>query len=120
MSIAYVSGRGMAVATRAALLLALSLGGCATSSVGTSSLMDAHAEVLPSTSASTAKTSAAKVSAYPAVEDLPRSNRQTMSLDERSKLTKELIAARDRQMARKAEADAATADKPADVQPAQQ
>src|SRR6516164_5096946 len=85
MRIAYVNGRATALAARAVLLLTLSLGGCATSNVGSSS-MDARAEVpVPP-----------KASGYPAVEDLP-SNRGMMTADEQSKLKKELTAARDRQ-----------------------
>jgi hypothetical protein len=81
----------MAALTAAALLLySLSLGGCATSTTG-SSLMDAHAEepVRP------------KTSGYLPVEDLPpRDERPAMTAEERLKLQKELIAARDRQASR--------------------
>jgi hypothetical protein len=70
------------------LLLSLSLGGCATSSTG-SSLMGAHAEVPASSGA------------YLPVEDLPASrDKPAMSTEERAKLRKELIAARDRQTSR--------------------
>jgi hypothetical protein len=65
------------------LLLSLSLGGCATSTG--SSVMDARAE-------------APKADSYLPVEDLPPNrDKPTMTVDERSKLQKELIAARDRQ-----------------------
>jgi hypothetical protein len=81
----------MAALTAAALLLySLSLGGCATSTTG-SSLMDAHAEepVRP------------KTSGYLPVEDLPpRDEKPAMTAEERLKLQKELIAARDRQASR--------------------
>lgn len=70
-----------------ALLLSFSLGGCATSTAG-SSLMDARAEApMPP-----------KTTAYLPVEDLPPPRQMAvMTPDERSKLQKELIAARDRQ-----------------------
>jgi hypothetical protein len=71
----------------ALLLSGLSLGGCATSSGG-SSLMDARAQA----------TAPPKTSAYLPVEDLPpKREKPAMTPDERSKLQKELIAARDRQ-----------------------
>ena len=86
MGIAYVSNERKisAFATAALLLSSLSLGGCITSTAG-SSLMDARAEApaLP------------KTSVYLPVEDLPP--KPTMTADERSKLQKELIAVRDRQ-----------------------
>jgi hypothetical protein len=85
MGIAYVDERRTALAV-GALLLSLSLGGCATSTG--SSLMDAHAEasVPPTTSV------------YLPVEDLPpQRENPAMTPDERLKLKKELIAARDRQ-----------------------
>jgi hypothetical protein len=83
-------GKVTALAAVALLLLGLSLGGCATSTAG-SSLMDARAEApaLP------------KTSVYLPVEDLPpKSEKPAMTADEQSKLKKELIAARDRQAAR--------------------
>jgi hypothetical protein len=86
MGIAYVY---KALAAGTPLLLSLSLGGCATSTSG-SSPMDARAEApVPP-----------KTSAYLPVEDLP-APRETpvMTPDERLKLQKELIAARDRQAA---------------------
>jgi hypothetical protein len=87
MGIAYVDKRKAALAAAALLLSSLSLGGCATSTTG-SSLMDARAEV----------PAPAKTSAYPPVEVVPPPREKpTMTSDERSKLQKELIAARDRQ-----------------------
>ena len=78
--------------TAAALLLgSLSLGGCATSTAG-SSLMDAHAEapLRPN------------ISGYLPVEDMPsKDEKPAMTADERLKLQKELIAARDLQAARR-------------------
>jgi hypothetical protein len=75
------------LATAALLLSGLSLGGCATSTAG-SSLMDARAEA----------TAVPKTSVYLLVEDLPpKREKPAMTADERSKLQKELIAARDRQ-----------------------
>jgi hypothetical protein len=87
-------------ALAAPLLFSLSLGGCATSIAG-SSLMDARAEAL----------APSKTSVYPAVEDLPpRRDVPAMTPEERLKLQKELIAARDRQApAGKARAHAAPA-----------
>ena len=69
------------------MLLGLSLGGCATSTAG-SSLMDARAEA----------PAVPKASVYPPLEDLaPKRAVPAMTADERLKLAKELIAARDRQ-----------------------
>jgi hypothetical protein len=82
MGIACVNGQ-----IRVLLLLTLSLGGCATSTAG-SSLMDARAEA----------PAPRKTSGYLPVEDLPPP-RESMTADERLKLEKELIAARDRQAA---------------------
>ena len=90
MSIAYVYHRRTLLAAGAlSFLLSVSLGGCATSTAG-SSLMDARAEApMPP-----------KTSAYLPVEDLPPPREMSvMTQDERSKLKKELIAARDRQAA---------------------
>jgi hypothetical protein len=90
MGIAYVSNeRKTAVFAAAALLLSsLSLGGCA--STAGSSLMDARAEA----------PAPPKASAYLPVEDLPPPREKpVMTPDERLKLQKELIAARDRQLA---------------------
>jgi hypothetical protein len=89
MGIAYVYRQITALAAATPLLVSLSLGGCATSTGG-SSLMDARAEatVPPTTSL------------YLPVEDLPPPrDMPVMTPDERSKLQKELIAARDRQAA---------------------
>jgi hypothetical protein len=75
------------LATAALLLSGLSLGGCATSTAG-SALMDARAEA----------TALPKTGVYLPVEDLPpKREKPAMTADERSKLQKELIAARDRQ-----------------------
>ena len=80
-------GRTSFLVAAALLLSSLSLGGCATSSVG-SSLMDARAQA----------TAPPKTSAYLPVEDLPpKREKPAMTAEERSKLQKELIAARDRQ-----------------------
>jgi hypothetical protein len=90
MSIAYVYRRRTLVAAGTlSFLLSVSLGGCATSTAG-SSLMDARAEApMPP-----------KTSAYLPVEDLPPPREMSvMTPDERTKLKKELIAARDRQAA---------------------
>lgn len=85
MGIAYVCKPIAALATGALLLSSLSLGGCATSG---SSLMDARAEAPASP----------KASAYLPVEAMPPAREKAaMTPDERSKLQKELIAARDRQ-----------------------
>jgi hypothetical protein len=71
----------------AALLLGLSLGGCATSTAG-SSLMDARAEA----------TALPKATGYLSVEDLPpRLEKPAMTADALSKVKKDLITARDRQ-----------------------
>jgi hypothetical protein len=79
-------GKTMSLAT-AALLLGLSLGGCATSTAG-SSLIDARAEA----------TALPKTGVYLPVEDLPpKREKPAMTADERAKLLKELTAARDRQ-----------------------
>ena len=80
------------IASRAAaalLLLSLSLGGCATSTAG-SSLMDARAE---------APARPKEADGYLPVHDLPpKREKPAMTADERLKLEKELIAARDRQV----------------------
>ena len=89
MGIAYVSNERKisAFAASALLLSSLSLGGCATSTAG-SSLMDARAET----------PAPPKTSVYLPVEDLPpKREKPAMTADERSKLQKELIAVRDRQ-----------------------
>ena len=98
MGIGYVCKRHAAFAAGTALLLSLSLAGCA-SSAG-SSLLDARAEVpMPP-----------ETSAYLPVEDLPSPrDKLPMTPDERSKLENELIVARDRQaVARKAQGAAIT------------
>jgi hypothetical protein len=89
MGVAYVSNERKISALAAATLLlsSLSLGGCATSTAGLP-LMDARAEA----------PAPAKRSVYLPVEDLPpKREKPAMTADERSKLQKELIAARDRQ-----------------------
>jgi hypothetical protein len=93
MGIAYVYKQMTALAAAALLVLSLSLGGCATSTGG-SSLMDARAEA----------PAPPKTSAYLPVEVLPPAREKpAMTSDERSKLQKELIAARNRQEAGKAQ-----------------
>jgi hypothetical protein len=90
MDAAYVSNerKTTALAAGALLLSSLSLGGCATSTDG-SSLMDARAEAAPAPSV------------YPLLDDLPpKREKPAMTPDERLKLQKELIAARDRQTSR--------------------
>jgi len=104
MGIAYVNGQIRALAAGALLLLTLSLGGCATSTAG-SSLMDARAEA----------PAPRETSGYLPVEDLPP-RREIMTADERLKLEKELTAARDRQAA----AVKARGGAPQTVQPANQ
>ena len=89
MGIARIYKQITVLAAATPLALSLSLSGCATSAGG-SSPMDARAEV----------PAPPKTSAYPLVEDLPPPREQpTMTPDERSKLQKELAAARDRQTA---------------------
>ena len=77
-------GKVIAPAAAALLLSSLALGGCATSTAG-SSLMDARAEA----------PGVPKTSAYPSLE--PRQAAPAMTADEQSKLAKELNAARNRQ-----------------------
>jgi hypothetical protein len=91
MRIEHICERRMALVSAALLLLSLSFGGCATSTTH-SSLMDARAEVpVPP-----------KTSAYLPVEDLPPARENpVMTPDERSKLQKDLLAARDRQAVKK-------------------
>ncbi|MGD1074222.1 MAG: hypothetical protein ABSB15_29300 [Bryobacteraceae bacterium] len=87
MGTAHGYERITAPAAGALLLLGLSLGGCATSSAG-SSLMDARAQ----------SPAPPKAGAYLPVEDLPpKREMPAMTPDERSKLKNELTAARDRQ-----------------------
>ena len=79
-------GRTTSLATAALLLSGLSLGGCATSTAG-SSLMDARAEA----------PAPPKAGVYLPVEDLPpKREKPAMTPDERLKLQKDLTAARDR------------------------
>jgi hypothetical protein len=80
-----------ALAAAALVLCSLSLDGCAISTIG-SSPMDARAEVPARPNAG----------GYLAVEDLPPKGEKptTMTVDERLKLQKELIDARDRQASR--------------------
>jgi len=86
MGIAYVNGQIRTLTAVALLLLTLSLGGCATSTAG-SSLMDARAD---ETSAPRKKTGG-----YPSLE-VPPPPLEIMTADERLKLEKELTAARRR------------------------
>ena len=89
MGVAYASNERKisALAAAALLLSSLSLGGCMTSTAG-SSLMDARAEAA----------APPKTSVYLPVEDLPpKREKPAMTPDERFKLQQELIAARDRQ-----------------------
>ena len=103
MGVAYVSNERKitALAAAALLLSSLSLGGCATSTAG-SSLIDARAEAAPAPP---------NTSVYPLLGDLPpKREKPAMTPDEQLKLQKELIAARDRQApAGKARAPAAPA-----------
>jgi hypothetical protein len=85
MGFAYVCQRSTTLAA-GALLLSVSLGGCASSAIG-SSLMDARAEA------------PAPPTAYLSVQDLPKRVMPSMTPDERSKLKQELIAVRDHQAA---------------------
>jgi hypothetical protein len=90
MDIANANQKTTGLAAIPLLLLGLSLGACATSTDGSSSLMDARAQAA----------AAPATSAYPPVEDRPPGRTQNaMSPDERSKLKKDLIDARDRQAA---------------------
>jgi hypothetical protein len=87
MGTAYVDEPITALAAGALLLLSLSLGGCATSTAG-SSLMDARAETpaLP------------KPSVHSPLEDLPpKREKPAITAEEQSKLKKELMDTRDRQ-----------------------
>jgi len=81
-------GKITARAATALLLLSLSIGGCATSTPG-SSLMDARAE---------APAHPKGPDVYLPVHDLPpKREKPAMTADEQLKLQKELIAVRDRQ-----------------------
>jgi hypothetical protein len=89
MGIAYVYKQITALAAGVLLLSSLSLGGCATSTAG-SSLMDARAEA----------PAVPKTSTYPSLGNAaPEREDHAMTPDERSKLKQELLAARDRQAA---------------------
>src|ERR1700688_5131620 len=82
--------RTTSLAMAALLLSGPSLGGCATSTAG-SSVLDARAEA----------PAPPKTSVYLPVEDLPpKRDKPIMTPDERLKLQKELTAARDRQAAK--------------------
>jgi hypothetical protein len=84
MGTAYVNGQTRPLAAGTLLLLALSLGGCATSTAG-ASLVDARAEA----------SAPRKTSGYPSLEVLPTSS-EIITADKRLKLEKELTAARER------------------------
>ena len=91
MGVAYVSNERKKTAFAAGVLLlsSLALCGCATST-SSASLMDARAEA-----------PASPPSAYLPVEDLPPKRAvPALTADERLKLQKELIAARDRQVSK--------------------
>lgn len=89
LSVMSKGGKITALAAATLLLLGLSLGGCATSTAG-SSPMDARAEA----------PARPKTGGYPAVEDVPPRRGPAMTTDEQSKLQKELAAARDRQVSK--------------------
>jgi hypothetical protein len=93
MNLAYVYRQMGALAVGTPLLLSLSLGGSSTSTAG-SSLMDTRAEAPKPPQAS----SYLPVEVLPAPRESP-----TMTPNERSKIQKELMAARDRQAAAKAD-----------------
>jgi hypothetical protein len=97
MGIAYVNRQIRALTAGRLLLLALSLGGCATSTAG-SSLMDARADETPAPP---------KTSGYPSLKVLPP-HPAIMTPNERLKLEKELTAA-----GQKAKRGAAQAVQPA-------
>jgi hypothetical protein len=101
MGAAYVNERVTSLA--ALLLLSVSLGGCATSTVG-SSLMDARAEVA----------APQKPSGYMPVEEMPsKREKPALTPDEVLKLRKDLIEARDRQAPKgKAKLDSKEVTKP--------
>jgi hypothetical protein len=89
MGLTNANKRTTALAAGALLFLSPSLGGCATSTAG-SSLMDARAQA----------PAPPKTSAYLPVEDMPPGREErALTPDERLKLKKELIAARERQAA---------------------
>ena len=100
------TGVATALVAAALLLSSLSLGGCMTSNAG-SSLTDARAEA----------PAPPKTGVYLPVEDLPpKREKPAMTVDERSKIEKELIAARDRQ-APDGKAKGGTARRPQPVKP---
>jgi hypothetical protein len=101
LSLMSKDGKITARAAAGLLLLSLSLGGCATSTGG-SSLMDARAE---------APAHPKGPDVYLPVHDLPpKREKPAMTADEQLKLQKELIAVRDRQAsAGKAKGSAARA-----------
>jgi hypothetical protein len=111
MAVAHVSNERKITALAAGTLLlsSLSLGGCATSTAG-SSLMDARAEAAPAPP---------NTGVYPLLGDPPpKPEKPAMTTDERLKLQKELTAARDRQApAGKARAPAAPAAPAQPVKP---
>lgn len=91
------------IAAVAALVASsLALGGCATSSAG-SSLMDARAQA----------PAQAPALPYPAVEDVPLRRGPAMTPEEQMKLKQALVAARDGQGAKaRGQRESTTADKP--------
>jgi hypothetical protein len=94
----------LAVAIGSLLLLALPAGGCSTS-IADLPLIGTPADAPPRPK---------EVGAYPAVHDLPQDRPEAaMDTAERSKVSSELIAARDRQAAIAAAEAAAAAKNPA-------
>lgn len=99
VDVGYVHER---IALASLLLLDLALGGCTTSTAG-SSLLDARAEA----------PGPPKAPAYLPVGDLPPAREKpAMTVDERAKVLKELIAARDRQASRVKAREGETRSKP--------
>jgi hypothetical protein len=96
------NGQVAALAAGTVLLFTVSLGGCATSTAG-SSPMDARAEA----------PAPPKTSVYPPIFLPPKRERPATTADEQLKLQKELIAARDRQAA-SVKAQGAAQAKPAE------
>jgi hypothetical protein len=96
------NGQVAALAAGTVLLLTVWLGGCATSTAG-SSPMDARAEA----------PAPPKTSVYPPIFLPPKRERPATTADEQLKLQKELIAARDRQAA-SVKAQGAAQAKPAE------
>jgi hypothetical protein len=92
----------LSAAVAALLASALGLGGCASSSTG-SSLMDARAQA----------PAQAPALHYPAVEDVPLRRGPAMTPDQQMKLKQTLVAARDRQGAKaSAQRESTTPAKP--------